>query len=169
MEHSTFEIRRRRAVDTVSLKVTAAAVRGLAFGYGADAETAGLADVDKFVGFLTQKVTANGETLQSLLVPSSLLETDIKAGAYAELDPGVEEVDIEDGATSLSGLLVLASTGAISGSTAVDVGLNWDSGRLRVAQLGESFLYRVAAQLTPVNAGDVRIKVVYNPGTNKEV
>lgn len=80
------------------------------------------------------------------------LETPFTAGREGTLEWG-SEIEAEG-----TDYLLTSGTGTITGGTAVGAKLSFLNGKFRVAQSGEYAQFRVVAQMTPITAGQVRIK-----------
>ena len=80
-------------------------------------------------------------------------ETPFIAGKEGSIEKA-DALDVEG-----SDYIYKSGTGSITTGTAVDTKLSFIAGKFREAQTGEIAQFRLAAQLTPETAGDVRIRV----------
>jgi hypothetical protein len=165
MENTKFEIRLRGTDGNVSRKLASAAVRGLAVGaHATDPETFIAASGRNFLGHLTRDVTTDGARLVDHVFGTTSaepvgIEYPFKVGEYVSAEKA-RTIEAEGG-----DLLVLAGGTAISGATAVGTRLTFAAGKLAVAAAGEDYSYVLIGQLTPLEAGGVRILAEARTGT----
>ena len=127
---SLFEIRRRRPGPNITRVFDTAAKRGLAVGQHATNAGKGIvAGTKNFLGFLTRDVAVGGPTLQDKIFPLNELPFTAAQEVSLEL---AHEIECEG-----SDYIKLASTGAISGATAVGTQLSVENGLWYVAQAGD--------------------------------
>lgn len=123
------------------------------------------------IGILSQAITLNGTTddagFKKLTVggfPDIPAKRGIAVGVFCPF-PGVEAIfegacDISGGnGPAIDGLVVKTGTGAIGGGTSDLELLSVVNGAWRVAQSGDFVLALFRQSLTPVNAGEIRIRV----------
>jgi hypothetical protein len=172
---SQFEVVRREGTLNFSGKFTSAylaansgtggvagtltAVRGLALGaHATDGESLDLAGANSYIGNLTRRVVVGGAQLQDRVF-----------GPVSAVPVGVEfpfpdgaEVTVEVPKTieaEGSDYLVLSGTGAITNGTAVGAKLSFSSGKLYVAQTGDTpFFLLTANSLTSSDGSSLRIR-----------
>ena len=162
MLQNLFEITRPSDKTVHGILPNAAASVGLAFMVSSvDADTGertfavanGKADgfVVRDVRVPTDGINGNPRTDTEILYNQGL-EVAFTGGRQGTLEWGCE---IEAEGTTY---LLTSGTGALSTGTAADVKCSFKNGRFYVGQTGDLAQYRVVAQMTPINAGAVRIK-----------
>lgn len=158
-----FEIRRRSPSNYASRIFTGTAVRGIGLGpHATDVESCDFPTAGgTFLGFVARAVTALGPTLADHVFmhgheADSAIELPYKSGDHVSLCKA-DEIEVE-GELGNAGLLTTSGTGAISSGQAIGTALSFaTTGKLRVAQSGDQYYYRVTATLVPEDAGNVRI------------
>lgn len=139
---------------------TVTAVRGLALGaHATDGESLDLAGGNSFIGHLTRRVVVGGLSNFERAIGSVISST--PAGLESPFVDGLE-VSVEIAQTiEVEGgdYLVLSGTGALDTSTAVGAKLSFSSGKLYVAQGGDTPFYLLTANnLDSTDGSSLRIR-----------
>lgn len=124
-------------------------------------------------GILSQAINLNGTTddagFKKLTVggfPDIPAKRGLCVGMFMPF-PGIEAifegaVDISGGnGAAIDGLVIKTGTGAISGGTSINTRLSVLNGAWRVAQSGDLAIGLLRQVMTPKNAGEIRIRVMF--------
>jgi hypothetical protein len=171
----SFLIRRSSPNDYVSgILPAGAAVIGTAYKISTkDAATGintfALADGDGFTGFITKPVrtTAGLSDVEIAFNMVSTYSSGEIMTPYEQSKPAsVEEaLDLEvEGPDNV--LTTSGATGAVTALTSVGTRLSFAAGKFYVAQSGDLAYYKLIAQMTPTEGGDVRIFVTRDWGVD---
>lgn len=118
---------------------------------------------DRCDGFLTRATRLTAGLTDEEQLFGFGLETPFQAGRPGSIEDA-SELEIEGPQTTAAEYLVGSGTGAVNTSTAEGALLSFTDGKFKAAVTGEFAQYRVIKQMTPLEAGDVRIYVREIPG-----
>lgn len=152
-----YMVRRPGPSEPRSLIIDFACAKGTAIQHSATDSTKGIHCYGHgFLGFTTQKVSADGPQTQleyMAAIPNYYLDTDAITGSAVTLEDPLE-VELEG-----ADLVMQSGTNAISDATAVQTPLSFEEGKVCVAESGVETLYNLVAILTAETTGELRILI----------